>query len=224
MFIVYVITIFPEAFPGNLDVSLIGKARRENKWCLNLIDLKKHAIKKKKLDSRPFGGGPGMIIRADVLQSALNEIESNLSSETFKRMEKIILSPRGSPLNQITVCKLSKLAGLILICGRYEGVDERFISHNNLSQISIGDFILMGGEVASMALVEGVIRILPSVIGNPKSVREESFNNGMLEHPQFTKPRVWNNKEVPKVLLSGNHKKIAEWKKNNSKPVKKNNS
>lgn len=223
MFKVNIITIFPEAFPGILDVSLIGRAKREKKWSLNLIDLKKHAINNKKLDSRPFGGGPGMIIRADVLQSALNEIESNLNSDIYNKMEKIILSPRGTKLNQKTVYKLSKLTGIILICGRYEGVDERFISHNNLSQVSIGDFVLMGGEIASMALTESVVRVLPSVVGNPKSIEEESFNNGMIEYPQFTKPKVWNNKEVPKVLLSGNHKKIAEWKKNNSKPIKKNN-
>ena len=221
MYRIIIITLFPDVFPGILDISLLGKARREKKWSLEVVDLKKHAKNKGKIDSPPFGGGPGMIIRADILQSALSEVERNLSSGQFEKMEKIILSPRGNRVNQEMVQELSLLEGLILICGRYEGVDERFITYNNLRQISIGDFVLMGGEVASMAIIESVVRVIPNVLGNPKSIKEESFQNDMLEYPQFTKPRVWKNQEVPNVLLSGNHKEIAEWRRMQSKPFKK---
>ena len=223
MFKVYIITIFPECFPSILDISVLGKARKENKWQLNLVDLKKHATNKNKIDAPPFGGGPGMILRADVLQSAFNEIKENVHHDAFKNMSKIMLSPRGKRLNQYAVEELSRLDGIIMVCGRYEGVDERFIIHNNIRQVSIGDFVLMGGEVASMALVESVVRVIPNVLGNPKSIEEESFKNGILEYPQYTKPRVWQNKEVPKVLLSGNHKKIEEWRKMKSKPLGKKN-
>ena len=221
MYKVYIISIFPKAFKSFFDTSLLGKAKKNKKWSVKIIDLKKYATKNNRLDSRPFGGGPGMILRADVLQGALDEVKENLLKENSKKIRKIILCPKGKRLNQALVGKFSKMEGMVLICGRYEGVDQRFILHNKLEQISLGDFILMGGEVASMALVESVVRILPDVIGNPKSLEEETFKDSILEYPQYTKPRVWKKKAVPEVLLSGNHKKIDEWKKKHTASLKK---
>ena len=223
MFQINIITIFPEAFPGALDVSLLGKAKRNTKWKLNIVDLKKHSNSKNKIDDTPYGGGPGMIIRADVLQSAFDEVKESMSAKSFKKMCKIMLSPRGKRLSQNVVEELSKFEGLIIFCGRYEGVDERFISHNDIRQISIGDFILMGGEVAAMALSESVVRLVPDILGNPKSIDEESFSNGIIEYPQFTKPRVWNKRKVPDVLLSGNHRKIKDWRSMQSRLIMKKN-
>ena len=225
MFSVNIITIFPEVFPGLLDISLLKKARNNKIWNLSITDLKNFSRNGKKVDDTPFGGGPGMIIRPDVLQKAYDNVVINDERVLSNKFSKIILSPRGKRLDQSLVSVWSKLDGMVLVCGRYEGIDERFIEENNFEQISLGDFILMGGEIASMAIVEAVIRLQPNVLGNPESLKEESFNNDVLEYPQYTRPREWRRKNVPKILLSGNHKEIEKWRKEKSQAFsKKNNS
>ena len=221
MFSVNIITIFPEVFPGLLDISLLKKARNNKIWKLSITDLKNFSRNGKKVDDTPFGGGPGMIIRPDVLQKAYDNVVINDERVLSNKFSKIILSPRGKRLNQSLVSVWSKLDGMVLVCGRYEGIDERFIEENNFEQISLGDFILMGGEIASMAIVEAVIRLQPNVLGNPESLKEESFNNDVLEYPQYTRPREWRRKNVPKILLSGNHKEIEKWRKEKSQVFSK---
>ena len=219
MFKVIIITIFPEMFPGLLNVSIIGKALNKKLWHLSIIDLKKYAINGKKIDDIPFGGGPGMIIRPDVLQAAYDNIKKDNPRITSKKFAKIVFSPRGITLNQNLLLNFSKLEGMVLVCGRYEGLDERFIEKNNFQQVSLGNFVLMGGEIASMATLEGVIRLLPGVLGNKKSLEKENFNDNFLEYPQYTRPRKWQNIDVPAVLLSGNHKEIIKWRKKNSQII-----
>ena len=221
MFSVNIITIFPEVFPGLLDISLLKKARNNKIWKLSITDLKNFSRNGKKVDDTPFGGGPGMIIRPDVLQKAYDNVVINDERVLSNKFSKIILSPRGKRLDQSLVSVWSKLDGMVLVCGRYEGIDERFIEENNFEQISLGDFILMGGEIASMAIVEAVIRLQPNVLGNPESLKEESFNNDVLEYPQYTRPREWRRKNVPKILLSGNHKEIEKWRKEKSQVFSK---
>ena len=225
MFSVNIITIFPEVFPGLLDISLLKKAKDNKIWKLSITDLKNFSRNGKRVDDTPFGGGPGMIIRPDVLQKAYDNVVINDERVLSNKFSKIILSPRGKRLDQSLVSVWSKLDGMVLVCGRYEGIDERFIEENNFQQVSLGDFVLMGGEIASMAIVEAVIRLQPNVLGNPESLKEESFNDDVLEYPQYTRPREWRRKNVPKILLSGNHKEIKKWRKEKSQLFsKKNNS
>ena len=212
MFKINIITIFPEVFPGLLDISIIKRARNKKIWDMTLTDIKGFVDKNKSIDDTPFGGGPGLIMKADVLQRAYESAQKNFKKSTLKNVEKIMLSPSGEELNQNTLEKFSRKAGLILVCGRYEGVDERFIEKNNLRKISIGKYILSGGEAAAMVLCESTIRLLPNVLGNYKSKLIESFSDGLLEYPQYTKPRVWKNITVPEILLSGNHKAIKKWR------------
>ena len=219
-FLINAVTIFPEAFEGLLDVSIIGSARKKGIWDLQITDIKDFVDKSNNIDDKPYGGGPGMILKADVLQNAYNKALSTIEESTNK-YQKIMLTPRGKRLNQDIVKELSKSEGLIIVCGRYEGVDQRFIDYNELREISLGDFVLSGGEPAAVALIDAIIRLLPNVLGNPSSLLEESFNNDLLEYLQYTKPRVWKNIKVPEVLLSGDHKKIKEWRLKNSITFKK---
>ncbi len=216
MFKINIITIFPEVFPGLLDISILARARRKKIWDLNTVDIKSFAEVSKGIDDKPYGGGPGMIIKADILQKAYEKAKNEYTTKDLNNVEKIMLSPQGQELNQRLVEDLSKKKGMILISGRYEGVDERFINYNNLKKVSIGKYILCGGEAAASVLCESVIRLLPNVLGNADSKSEESFSNGLLEYPQFTKPRVWNNLKVPEILFSGNHKNIKQWRKEKS--------
>ena len=214
MLCIKIITAYPEMFPGVLAFSLIGKALNEKKFSLETVNLHDFGFDERKgIDDEPFGGGPGMIIRPDVVERALLSINSNNSQKSHR----VYLSPSGKSLNQGKLKNYAQLDELIILCGRFEGIDQRAIDVLNFEEISIGDYILAGGETAAHVLVEGCIRLIPGVLGQPKSLLEESFSNNLLEHPQFTRPQVWkdaknNNHEVPEVLISGHHEKIKEWR------------
>ena len=211
---VKILTAYPNMFPGTLNHSLIGGALKDKKWTLEVINLHNFGYdNNKRIDDEPFGGGPGMIIRADVVEKALLSIEY---PNNIKR-KLIYLTPSGTPLKQANLLEFSRFNQLIILCGRFEGVDQRAINVLDFSEISIGDYILMGGETAAQVLVEGCIRLLPGVLGQPKSLLEESFSNDLLEYPHYTRPKVWkdtnnNNHEIPEVLISGHHEKIKEWR------------
>ena len=219
-FLINAVTIFPEAFKGLLDISIIGRARKKGIWDLQITDIKNFADKNNNIDDKPYGGGPGMILKANVLQYAYEDAIANMEKNT-KKYQKIMLTPRGTRLNQDIVKEFSKSEGLIIVCGRYEGVDQRFIDYNALREISVGDFVLSGGEPAAVTLIDAVIRLLPNVLGNPSSLAEESFNDDLIEYIQYTTPRNWKNITVPQVLLSGDHKKIKDWRLKNSIIFKK---
>lgn len=204
-----VLTIFPEMFPGFLGYSLTGKAMAENKWQLEAINIRDYAFDKhKSVDDTPCGGGAGMIMRPDVLGRAIKE------NHTKGRI--IYMSPRGVPLTQKKAHELAKEDELTIICGRFEGIDERVIETFHIEEISIGDYILTGGEQAAQIMLDAVIRLLPGVLGNEESLEDESFENFLLEYPQYTRPTEWEGKSVPEVLLSGHHQKIADWRKEQS--------
>ena len=208
-----IITLFPEIFPGPLNHSLSGKALNENKLQIITYDLRKFSkLKNKKVDDTPFGGGPGMIIRADIVQNALDFVK-----KTSKKPKTIFLSPGGKTLCQKKIREIVNFKDMIIICGRYEGIDQRFLDHNKIEEISIGDYILSGGELAAIILIDTCVRLIPEVLGNNKSLINESFENNLLEYPQYTKPRVWKNLSVPEPLLSGNHELIKEWRDNEAK-------
>ena len=211
-----VLTLYPEIFPGPLSKGLYGKAMSKNLWNLNIINIRDAAKDKHKtVDDTPYGGGTGMLIKADVLA---NSIDQNL-----KKGERILfLSPKGRKFDQQFAKDLSKEKSFSIICGHFEGVDERILNTRNIEEVSIGDYILSGGETAAFVIIDSVLRLLPGVLGNNKSAVDESFENGLLEYPQYTHPKIWEGRPVPEVLLSGNHKKIAEWKKQQSELVTRN--
>ena len=201
-----VLSLFPEMFPGTLGSSLAGKALKNGLWNLNKINIRDFANNKNgKVDDVPFGGGHGMVINPEVLDKALKSVSAYEGP-------RIYLSPRGKKFDQAIARNLSKEKGAVFICGRYEGVDERFLIHNDVTEVSVGDFILSGGEIGAQLIIDATVRLLPNVIGNSLGLIEESFENNLLEYPLYTYPRVWNNIEVPEVLLSGDHQKIKMWK------------
>ena len=201
-----VLSLFPEMFPGTLGSSLAGKALKNGLWNLNKINIRDFANNKNgKVDDIPFGGGHGMVINPEVLDKALKSVSAYEGP-------RIYLSPRGKKFDQTIARNLSKEKGAVFICGRYEGVDERFLIHNDVTEVSVGDFILSGGEIGAQLIIDATVRLLPNVIGNSLGLVEESFENNLLEYPLYTYPRVWNNIEVPEVLLSGDHQKIKMWK------------
>ena len=204
---VSILTLFPEIFPGPLGVSLIGKALNNKIWDLNLINIRDFANNKHKhVDDTPYGGGAGMVMRPDIIELALNSISHSPGP-------RICLTPRGKKLTQEKVKKLSLDEGLVLLCGRYEGIDQRVIDYYNFEEISIGDYVLTGGESAAIVLLESVLRLMPNVLGGIDTLEEESFSdNALLEYPQYTKPREWNGLNVPEVLTSGDHGKIKNWR------------
>ena len=213
-----ILTAYPEIFPGTLGFSILGKALEEKKWSLDIVNLHDFGIdERKNIDDEPFGGGPGMVIRADVVENALLSIDY---PKDLKR-QLIYLTPSGKPLKQSNLLEFIEFNQLIILCGRFEGVDERAIKILNFMELSIGDYVLVGGEIASQVLVEGCIRLLPGVLGQPESLLEESFSSNLLEYPQYTRPQVWkdaqnNDHDVPEILLSGHHEKIREWRKDKS--------
>ena len=209
-----VLTLFPQAYPGLLGMSVVGKALRNRIWELNVMNLRDFSYRNGKVDDIPFGGGSGMVIKPDIVDAAISSIPDN-------DLPKYCLSPRGMTFNQNIAFEISKQKGAIFVCGRYEGIDERVIKHHDLKEISIGDYIISGGDLAAMVILDSVIRLMPKVIGNEESLYEESFNNNLLEYPLYTKPRNWNNLQVPNVLVSGDHKKIKDWKINQSESITK---
>ena len=219
-FYINTLTIFPEAFITFQDISIIGNARRKKIWDLQITDIKKFSDKNNNIDDKPYGGGPGMILKADVLQNAYEQAICDMEKK-ITHYHKIMLTPRGERLKQKTIEDLSESEGMIIINGRYEGVDQRFVDYHNLREVSIGDFVISGGEPAAITLIDAVVRLLPGVLGNPSSLLEESFNNDLIEYQQYTKPKIWKNIEVPSVLLSGNHKKIKQWRLEKSITKKK---
>lgn len=214
MFSVYPITLFPEMFPGPLAQSLAGKALNEGRWKLETIHLKNFAIDRHKtVDAPPCGGGAGLVLKPDILDAAI--------SSTNDQIPLIYFTPRGQPIRQNLVKKLSKGPGLRLICGRYEGVDERILEKWRPIELSLGDYILSGGEIAALALIDSCVRLVPGVMGNALSGRDESFENGLLEYPLYTKPSVWDGRAVPNVLLSGDHQAVESWRLEESKRLTK---
>jgi len=207
MFAATCLTLLPEAFPGVLGVSILERARQERLWSLETLDIRDFSNhKQRSVDDTPAGGGAGMVLRPDVAAAAVDAVSRDGRPLLYP-------SPRGVPLTQARVKDLSRGPGVIVFCGRFEGLDQRAIDARGMEEISLGDFVLAGGEVAAQALVEACVRLLPGVAGNEASLEEESFEAGLLEYPHFTRPRVWEGREVPQVLTSGDHAKVAEWRR-----------
>ena len=206
-------TLYPDLFPGLLDVGIYKKAKENNKWSLEVINIRDYAFDSNRtVDDTPFGGGSGMLLKPDVVAAA---IDKNVNPK-----DKIIyLSPKGKKLDQHTIKSFSKLKNINILCGHFEGVDQRLLETRNIEEYSIGDFILSGGESASFVLIDALIRLLPGVLGNENSTLEESFENNLLEYPQYTKPREWEGKKVPEVLFSGDHAKIKGWRLSQSEAI-----
>ena len=213
MFLAKVFTLYPEVFPGPLAKGLYGKALSKKLWNLSVINIRDAATgKHKTVDDTPYGGGTGMLLKADVLAKALDQ--------KVQKGERIFyLSPKGKKFDQKYAQELSKEKSISLICGHFEGVDERVLTTRNIEEISIGDYILSGGETAALVVLDSILRLLPGVIGNDKSSVDETFENGLLEYPQYTKPQIWEEKSVPEVLLSGDHGKIKDWRLSQSEAI-----
>ena len=213
MFIAKVFTLYPDYFPGPLNKGLYGKAMEKKIWGLKTVDIREYALDKHKtVDDTPYGGGSGMLLKPDVIAKS---IDANT-----KNGEKIYyLSPRGKVFNQNIAKEISKENMVNIICGHFEGIDQRVLDNRKIEEISIGDFILSGGETASYVFLDSILRLIPGVIGNKDSKNEESFENGLLEYPQYTKPQIWEEKSVPNVLLSGDHAKIKDWRLTQSKAI-----
>ena len=204
-----VLTLFPEMFPGPLGISLAGKGLADGVWSLEARDIRASATSKhRNVDDTPAGGGPGMVMRADVLAAAIDA-----AAGTSDTRPRLLMSPRGAPLDQAMVAELAAGPGVVIVAGRFEGVDERVIEGRGLTEVSVGDYILSGGEVAAMALIDAVVRLIPGIMGNAESGRSESFAEGLLEYPHYTRPQIWEGRPIPEVLTSGDHGKIAEWRR-----------
>ena len=208
-----IFTLYPELFPGPLNKGLYGKALSNNIWNLKIVNIKDYSSDKHKtVDDTPFGGGSGMLIKPDVLANSLDQ--------NVKPNEKIYyLTPKGKLFSQKLAKKLSKEKTINLICGHFEGVDQRVIDTRNIEELSIGDYVLSGGETAALVVLDSILRLIPGVLGNDQSISEESFENGLLEYPQYTKPQIWEKKNVPNVLLSGDHAKIKDWRLSESEAI-----
>ena len=204
-----IVTLFPETFPGVLGASLTGKALQDGKWQLHTHDLRTHGVgKHRNVDDTPSGGGAGMVLRADVVSAALSEAQAYARG----RWPILYMSPRGRPFDQAMARDLARCDGVTMLCGRFEGVDERVLEHWDITEVSLGDFVMTGGEIAAQAMLDATVRLLPDVLGNADSTVEESHSSGLLEHPQYTRPAVWEGREIPAILTSGDHGKVAEWR------------
>lgn len=204
-----ILTIFPDMFPGALGFSLVGRAMSEGLWSLETVDIRDFARDKhRSVDDTPCGGGPGMVMRPDVVAASIDFAASGQASG----WPRVYLSPRGRRFDQALAREFAAAGGLIALCGRFEGVDERAIEARGMMEVSLGDFVLSGGEIAAMAVVDATVRLLPGVLGEPLSLAEESFADGLLEYPQYTRPTVWEGRPVPDVLLSGHHAEIRRWR------------
>jgi tRNA (guanine37-N1)-methyltransferase len=202
-----VLTIFPDMFPGPLGLSLAGKALALGAWALDVVDIRDFATDKHRtVDDTPAGGGPGMVMKADVLGRAIDATATDARP-------RLLMSPRGTPLSQARIEALTGDTGVVLVCGRFEGIDERVIAARGLEEVSVGDYVLSGGEIAAMALIDACVRLLPGVMGAVASGAEESFTDGLLEYPHYTRPQLWEGRPIPEVLTSGDHAKIAAWRR-----------
>ena len=208
-----IITLFPEAFPGTLGLSLTGKALDQGLWSLETIDLRPLGIvKHRNVDDTPAGGGAGMVLRADVVAAALDQAAIGTPPDRAA-WPVVYLSPRGKPFDQAMARRWAAAEGITMLCGRFEGVDQRVLDHYAIEEVSLGDFVLTGGEIAAQAMIDATVRLLPGVLGNASSTEEESHSHGLLEHPQYTRPAVWEGREIPSVLTSGNHAAVETWRR-----------
>jgi len=214
-----VLTLYPDMFPGVLGHSLTGRALQEGLWGLEPIDIRMFARgKHRNVDDTPAGGGAGMVLRADVVGRAIDFADKG---HTRAEWPVVYLSPRGKPLTQAMAQRFSEAKGITLLCGRFEGVDERVLEARHVEEVSLGDFVLTGGEIAAQALIDATVRLLPNVLGNAESTFDESHSNGLLEHPHYTRPAEWEGRTIPEVLTSGHHGKVAEWRQAQSEEITK---
>ncbi len=214
------LTIFPDAFPGPLGLSLSGQALERGLWRLETVDIRDFARNKhRSVDDAPFGGGPGMVLRPDVVDAAIASVLDEPAAGGAAAGPLIHLSPRGAPLTQARVRQLAEGPGVTLLCGRFEGVDQRVLDARSVEEISLGDYVLSGGELAAMVLLDACVRLLPGVIGEQESLEEESFEAGLLEYPHYTRPQEWQGRAVPEVLLSGHHARIRDWRRQQSESL-----
>ena len=210
-----VLTLFPEMFPGTLGLSLAGQGLKNGAWTLEAMDIRDFASDKhRSVDGAPFGGGPGMVMRPDVVSDAIAA-----ATKADPALALIYLTPRGRPLDQARVRQLAGGLGVTLLCGRFEGLDERVLDAHAMEEISIGDFVLSGGEAAAIAVIDACVRLLPGVVGTPQSLEQESFELGLLEYPQYTRPREWDGRAVPEVLVSGHHEKVRDWRRQQAEAI-----
>ncbi|WP_370228657.1 tRNA (guanosine(37)-N1)-methyltransferase TrmD [Cognatishimia sp.] len=212
----HIITLFPGAFPGVLGESLTGKALKDGKWQLETTDLRPFGEgKHRNVDDTPAGGGAGLVLRPDVLGKAIDHTLKSVKG----RCPLVYLSPRGRRFDQSMARAWAQNDGVVMLCGRFEGVDQRVLDHYNIQEVSLGDFVMTGGEIAAQAMIDATVRLLPSVLGNAESIEEESHSNGLLEHPQYTRPAEWRGLEIPEVLTSGNHGKVDAWRRAQSEAL-----
>jgi tRNA (guanine37-N1)-methyltransferase len=213
-----VLTLFPEMFPGPLGVSLAGKALSSGLWALEARDIRDSATDRhRSVDDTPAGGGPGMVLRADVLAAAIDAADARPAGP--KDRPRLLMSPRGRPLTQSTVAELAAGPGPLIVCGRFEGVDQRVIEARRLEEVSVGDYVLSGGELAALALIDACVRLLPGVMGSQESGADESFSDGLLEYPQYTRPQAFEGRPIPEILTSGDHAKVAAWRRAESEAL-----
>ncbi|MCF6216143.1 MAG: tRNA (guanosine(37)-N1)-methyltransferase TrmD [Emcibacter sp.] len=214
-----ILTLFPEIFPGPLGASLAGKALDKGLWAMNVVQIRDYALDKhRNVDDTPAGGGPGMVMRADVLAAAIDDVTKDKNGDDYPL---VYLSPRGRRLDQELIREFALKKGITLLCGRFEGVDERVLEARNIREVSLGDFILSGGDLAALALMDAVVRTIPGVVGDADILTEETFESGLLEYPHYTRPKVWEGQEIPEVLQSGHHGKIKQWRQKQSESLTK---
>jgi len=210
-----ILTLYPEMFPGPLGASMAGTALKNGLWSVEAKNIREHGLgRHRAVDDTPAGGGPGMVLRADVLAAS---IDGSVAAEDPR--PRLLMSPRGAPLTQAMVRDFASGPGLVIVCGRFEGVDERVIEGRGLQEVSVGDYILSGGEIAALTLLDACVRLLPGVMGKDESGAEESFEDGLLEYPHYTRPREWEGRAIPDILLSGDHAKIARWRRAQSEKL-----